>query len=99
MPQIPEFIALWNIFPFHTHELGLPFTNRVHTKEERSFGMELLAELLDELQPSKIVAIGKVSFKYLSTLPTEGKLHEVRHPSYGGETIFANQIKQIYSLS
>ena len=98
-PDIPGFVALWNIFPFHTHEPERPFTNRTHTKTEREFGLELLAELLKHWQPEKIVAIGKVAHQHLSKLPIPGELHEVRHPSYGGETIFADQIKSLYDLA
>jgi len=44
-------VFLWNVFPFHPHSPGQPFTNRRHDRFERGIGEEILAELIGMLQP------------------------------------------------
>lgn len=96
LEQINAHIFLWNVFPLHPHESGNQFTNRRHNAHERRAGEELLQQLIDLLRPSRIVAIGNdaatTAHRIVDTVP----IISVRHPSYGGQTIFQNQISELY---
>jgi hypothetical protein len=91
--ELPVF--LWNVFPFHPHEPGLPFTNRSHRASERAVGEDVLCELLQILRPERVVALGGDAASCGSRLaPT--KCVRVRHPSYGGQADFLRQMTDIY---
>lgn len=96
--QIPEDIFLWNVFPFHPHDAGQPFSNRQHSRSERRIGEDILAHLIEVLRPSRIIAIGndaaEVAARHSKRLPMTG----VRHPSYGGQTVFRRQVQDLYAL-
>jgi len=91
--KLPVF--LWNVFPFHPHEPGLPFTNRSHSASEREVGEEILAELLMLLRPERIIAIGGDAARCGERL-APGKCLKVRHPSYGGQAEFLRQMSDLY---
>ncbi|WP_051593682.1 uracil-DNA glycosylase [Achromobacter sp. DH1f] len=96
LEHIDARIFLWNVFPLHPHESGDPFTNRQHNARERRAGEEILSMLIELLRPSRIVAIGNdaavAAHRIISTVP----IVCVRHPSYGGQTQFQNQISELY---
>ncbi len=96
MKSIDENIFMWNVFPFHPHENGRPFTNRSHTARERETGMEFLRELITLLKPGKLVAIGNDAFQSAVRIYPKNVVHKIRHPSYGGERQFTFQIKELY---
>jgi hypothetical protein len=91
-------VFLWNVFPLHPHEPDRPFTNRSHRARERAAGEDMLSELVLLLRPEVIVALGgdaaRSSERIAPTLTMR-----VRHPSYGGQTQFLNQMSSLYSLS
>lgn len=92
-------VFLWNVFPLHPYEAGDPFSNRAHNVKERIAGEELLALLIDFLRPKRIVAIGNDAEKTVSRIvQTNIDVIKVRHPSYGGQTDFLNQIHECYGL-
>ncbi|HUO91380.1 MAG TPA: uracil-DNA glycosylase [Rhizomicrobium sp.] len=93
---IPRPIFLWNVFPFHPHEPGEPFSNRAHTNAERKIGEEILWELIRLLRPGRIVAIGNDAARTMSTASITA--YQVRHPSYGGQAQFSRQIRELYGL-
>ena len=97
LDQIDARIFLWNVFPLHPHESGEPFTNRQHNASERRAGEELLQELIYLLRPSRIVAIGNDAAAAAHRISdTSVPVICVRHPSYGGQTQFLKQIRELY---
>lgn len=96
LDQIEANIFLWNVFPLHPHESNSPFTNRQHNSRERRAGEELLSELITLIRPARIIAIGNdaaaAAGRITDSIPVVG----VRHPSYGGQTQFLTQIRELY---
>jgi hypothetical protein len=91
-------VFLWNVFPFHPHEPGQPFTNRAHSSRERAIGEALLAELIIMLRPRRLVAVGNNAAKVARRFEGLAEVVQVRHPSYGGQRDFIEQIEDIYCL-
>jgi hypothetical protein len=87
---------LWNVFPFHPHEYGNPFTNRKFTAAELKATDSLNRELLAWLGIRRVIAIGQDAAHYASQFGV--KVECVRHPSYGGVTAFREGIRQLYGL-
>jgi hypothetical protein len=96
---VPAPVFLWNVFPLHPHEPNDPFTNRAHRPYERAAGEALLTELIAMLRPRRIVAIGNDAAKAGSRTSGIIGVHQVRHPSYGGQSEFICQIRQLYDLN
>lgn len=94
---LPKAPLLWNVFPFHPYENGIPLSNRKFSRKELSTVTELNDALLSWLQIKKVVAIGQDAQTYASQfgLPVAG----VRHPSYGGTTEFRASIRSLYGLA
>ncbi len=91
-------VFLWNVFPFHPHEPGLPFTNRSHSSRERAVGEAILAELILILRPRRLVSIGNDAAITASRLAGFAEVVQVRHPSYGGQRDFVRQISCLYGV-
>jgi hypothetical protein len=91
-------VFLWNVFPLHPHEPNNPFSNRSHKPHERSAGEELLWELIALLRPRKLVAIGNDAAKTAFRLSSTAEVVKIRHPSYGGQREFVDQIQALYGL-
>lgn len=98
LEKIASPIFLWNVFPLHPYEVGDPFSNRAHNSKERLAGEELLGELVKLLKPKRIVAIGNDAEMAALRLKPQCKIEKVRHPSYGGQNIFLDQIRSIYKI-
>lgn len=96
LEHIDARIFLWNVFPLHPHEAGDPFTNRQHNARERRAGEELLQELIVLLRPARIVAIGNDAAAAARRITDSVPVVCVRHPSYGGQTQFQEQIAELY---
>lgn len=96
LKQIDSRIFLWNVFPLHPHESGEPFSNRQHNSHERRAGEEILKELMRLLRPKRIVAIGNDAASAAQRITDEIPVICVRHPSYGGQTKFQEQISELY---
>ncbi|MFJ3371726.1 uracil-DNA glycosylase [Pseudomonas sp. NPDC086251] len=92
--EIPP--LLWNVFPFHPHEPGNPFSNRKFTARELSQVDELNNSLIQWLGIKRIVAIGQDAGQYAVRfgVPVE----TIRHPSYGGVKDFRAGMARIYEL-
>lgn len=99
LEQITSPIFLWNVFPLHPHETGDPFSNRAHNSRERLAGEELLGELVELLRPKRIVAIGNDAEKAAIRFKGHCEVFKVRHPSYGGKSIFMEQVRSIYDIN
>lgn len=94
--DVPVF--LWNVFPLHPHKPCDQFTNRTHNSLERRAGEELLSELIRFLKPRGLVAIGKDAALTACRLRYDLEVFKVRHPSYGGQKEFREQVHEIYGL-
>ena len=90
-------IFIWNVFPLHPHMSGEPFTNRAHNAAERKPGELLLQKLIGIIKPQRLMAIGDMAYASGQKMRFDGSLHKLRHPSYGGNRIFADQISDIYT--
>lgn len=91
-------IFLWNIFPLHPYNPGMPFSNRLHNADERRAGEEFLKNLVEMLGPKKVVAIGKDAGASVCRTISGPKIFQVRHPSYGGQTVFLENIHKLYRV-
>jgi len=94
--KISKPIFLWNVFPFHPHQPGDPFSNRAHRSAERIVGEEILWSLVDLLRPRMVVAIGNDAAATMAA--SSIAVMQVRHPSYGGQSQFRRQIEELYGL-
>ena len=92
-------IVLWNVFPLHPHESGDPFSNRAHNSREGKAGEDFLAALLRMLKPKRLVAIGNDATRVALRIADSCEVFNVRHPSYGGQTEFLQQIISLYDIS
>lgn len=96
--HIEECIFLWNVFPLHPHEERNVFTNRQHNSKERNIGLTLLNDLVSLLQPQQLVAIGGDAERAARKVGGQLPITRVRHPSYGGQKQFQEQIRQLYTF-
>lgn len=87
---------LWNVFPFHPHDCGDPFTNRKFTSRELREVDDLNATLIKWLGIRRIVTIGQDAASYAAKFGVE--VSSVRHPSYGGVTEFREGISRLHGL-
>ncbi|MEJ0027678.1 MAG: uracil-DNA glycosylase [Rhizomicrobium sp.] len=97
--QIEAPVFLWNVFPLHPHEPGDPFSNRSHNSRERRAGEEILVQLILLLKPRRLIAIGNDAAHAAGRLTDTLEITQVRHPSYGGQTEFLGQMRQLYGLA
>lgn len=97
LEDMGEPVLLWAAFPLHPHQPDKHLSNRTPSKYEISQGGDLLWQLIDILQPQRVVAIGNVAescLNYLS-IPCE----KVRHPAHGGATKFRSQLVELVDNS
>lgn len=87
---------LWNAFPFHPHERGIPESNRKPDVQELAEGKKYLKIVYDIFKPKKLCSLGRVGEITLRELfPTEEIIY-IRHPSRGGKKNFVNGMLKIY---
>ena len=96
LERIKSPVFLWNVFPLHPYAPGLPFSNRAHNTDEREAGEKLLKILIDFLKPKRLIAIGNDAERAALKFANQCEVVKVRHPSYGGQNIFLNQMEVIY---
>lgn len=96
LSRIGEPVMLWNVFPFHPHVDGDPMSNRCHTRQEREATWPLLEALIEMIEPTRIVAIGRDANLALAELGVE--TIAVRHPSYGGQSEFIASMYDLYGV-
>ena len=97
LPRVKERVFLWNVFPLHPHAPGEPFSNRGPNAQEFAAGREALRELVDALNPRRLVAIGKVAANEIKGAGGGREVITVRHPGHGGQREFAAAIQRLYS--
>lgn len=85
---------LWNVFPLHPHEPGMPMTNRRFSARELASVTELNRVLVAWLGVKRIVCIGQDAAGYSSSFGV--RVECVRHPSYGGVKDFREGMHRIY---
>jgi uracil-DNA glycosylase len=90
---------VWNCIPFHPHEneKDKPLSIRNPSTKELREHSRILTDLIQIIDPEKIVAVGKKSEKALSIIGTKKPTIIVRHPSRGGATEFKAQIKEVFN--
>jgi uracil-DNA glycosylase len=93
---VGEPVLLWNVFPFHPFEEGEPLSNRRHTAQEFDLCRDLLGTVFEWLKPKIVVALGADAEVAVKTVGYG--CYRVRHPSYGGQSGFAQQMHEIYQL-
>lgn len=97
LDRIQQPIVLWNVFPFHPHDLDDELSNRCHTRKERETTLPFLHMLIEMFSAERVVAIGRDAQLAL------GELHipilPVRHPSYGGQNDFISSLYKLYGIS
>ena len=98
LSQIEVPVFLWNVFPLHPHEPDNPFSNRPHNSLERRKGEALLSQLIFLLKPRRLIAIGNDAARTAHRLSDQHTVIQVRHPSYGGQTQFLEQMCELYNL-
>ena len=98
LERIEDNVFLWNLFPLHPFPKDDNYRNRAHSAIERDAGVEVLLMLVSLLRPRRIVAIGKDSARALKNKMVEADVWDVRHPSYGGERLFREQIASLYGI-
>lgn len=96
LSKIEGKIFLWNIFPLHPYNHGDPRSNRCHTRHERDATLFILKQIVDELSPKRLIAIGNDAASGLSEIGYS--VLKVRHPSYGGKSDFVRGVSSIYKL-
>lgn len=99
LDEVESHVFLWNVFPLHPHQAGNPFSNRAHNARERSDGIELLAGLIDLLQPARLVPIGREAAAAANRVCGNREVLPVRHPSFGGQRMFLAQLAQLNRLT
>lgn len=84
-PYFPHFFT-WNSVPLHPHDPGAPLSIRNPRRSEVREWQDLLRALLDLLQPTCIVGVGRKAERALDEIGAD--VTYVRHPSQGGATKF-----------
>lgn len=88
-PYFPSFLT-WNAVPFHPHKKGEPLSIRTPTAGEIDAFEDVLAALLNVIQPRCVAAVGRKAQRALNRLDIENTY--VRHPSQGGAKIFEHNM-------
>lgn len=77
-------VILWNSVPTHPHLPNRPLSNRRPTRPEIEQGVVCTERLLAAIQPSLLIAVGRVAASVLGD-----RAVYVRHPAQSGATQFA----------
>lgn len=83
--HFPHFF-LWNSLPYHPHDPGDPLTIRTPRRSEVAAYEGLLAEIVERLNPERVVAVGRKGERALDEIGVDNTY--VRHPSHGGANKF-----------
>jgi uracil-DNA glycosylase len=85
--SLEEDVMLWNALPFHPAG-PTPLSNRAPTRAELVAGVIWLHRLMGLVRPRAVLAVGRTAARVLPGAPT------LRHPSHGGATTFARQLRE-----
>ena len=89
-PRLP---LIWNAFPFHPFQAENEQSNRKPTRNELTIGKEFLQELIQLFDIKTVIAVGNTADATLNVMGIT--CEKVRHPSYGGKTLFIKGIKAV----
>ena len=95
LDEINTPLLIWSTFPLHPHKSGDELSNRAPNSQEIALGGELLQELVEILQPQRVIAVGNIAENCLRVMGIEAD--KVRHPSHGGATQFREQLLGLVS--
>ncbi len=90
-PYFPHFFT-WNSVPFHPHDAGDPLTIRTPRRSEVARYEDVLADLIDLLQPERVLAVGRKAERALDEVDVDSTY--VRHPSQGGAKKFEAGVQE-----
>ena len=102
-PDIFKKIVLWNVVPFHPHELTGLETNRTPNKQEIAEGREYLLDLFQIFGFKQYYPIGNIADDSLKELKAENSIipfdfFKIRHPSHGGKADFIKGMRKIFNI-
>ena len=84
---------IWNAVPFHSHQSGDPFSNRMPRAEERKLGAVFLKKFIALYPIKRIIAVGNVAAKSLREMGFD--CEKVRHPAQGGKPQFVAGLRAL----
>ncbi len=82
---------VWNTVPFHPHHINQPLSIRTPRQNEINRFLPLLSEIVDFVQPRKVLAIGRKAENALQRIGAVSTY--VRHPSQGGARLFEHGVR------
>jgi len=91
-PAFPRFFV-WNSVPLHPHDQNDPLSIRTPRRTEVRAWSELLVQLLNALDPTRCVGLGRKGERALKEVGAEPVY--VRHPSQGGAKKFEDGIQRL----
>ncbi len=91
-PHFPHFFV-WNSLPLHPHDPDEPLSIRTPRRTEVRAWQPLLTDLLDVLEPTRIVGVGRKAERALEEVDADPTY--VRHPSQGGAKTFERGINAL----
>jgi uracil-DNA glycosylase len=84
---------IWNAFPFHPHQLGIPNSNRTPTKVEIEEGKPYIDLILELCNKPKLIAVGNKAYDQLKLMGYD--VEKIRHPANGGSSEFEQGISKV----
>jgi hypothetical protein len=83
-------VILWNTVPTHPYLPGQPLSNRRPARAEIAAGLGYAQRLIDILQPSLVVGVGRIAAQTLGS-----RAVYVRHPAQSGATAFRTGMRAL----
>jgi len=84
-------VVTWNAFPFHPHKPNAPLTNRAPKAEEIEAAHHIHREFFNLFPECNVISIGNYATELMEEMGIPAD--SVRHPAFGGATIFTNFMK------
>ncbi len=88
-------VFTWNAVPLHPHRVGEPLTIRTPRRREVQAFAPLVAGLVEALQPTVCVAVGRVAERAFADVGVASTY--VRHPSQGGAKLFEAGMQRVFA--
>lgn len=93
LPHHPE-VFLWAVFPLHPHRRGEAQTNRIPTLNEIEAFVPLVSDLVEALEPERLLAVGRSAEWTLGQLDLE--FTPLKHPAVGGLRAFKRGVADVF---
>lgn len=91
-PYFPHFFT-WNSVPYHPYRDGDIDSIRAPRVSELKANSDVLADVLEELRPERVLAVGRKAEYALDHVGADAEY--VRHPSQGGARIFEAAVLEV----